>query len=236
MHYRGEQIAERLNAEGFRPPKRSPVFTPNAVTDLLRALGIQRSRTPARRNRPVLDQHEWWLRDLAESLGMSQVTLDSGLRRGRAAGVCTWRPGCTCRPCRPGRGQAAPGPAPGAPRPAQPPPLAEQSGSQHEHRTGRNQRQCRQAAPMTALRLAPPQIQAPQERLPGPVDLLVRGPGAGGPQPYRVRVPLAGQVIDPEPWMRVPSTTGSSPSWSFHASRCASRWCILPQAIASAVP
>ena len=80
------QIAERLNAEGFRPPKRSPVFTPNAVTDLLRALGIQRSRTPARRNRPVLDQHEWWLRDLAENLGMSQVTLDSWVRRGWAAG------------------------------------------------------------------------------------------------------------------------------------------------------
>jgi DNA invertase Pin-like site-specific DNA recombinase len=80
------QIAERLNAEGFRPPKRSPVFTPNAVTDLLRALGIQRSRTPARRNRPVLDQHEWWLRDLAAHLGMSQVTLDSWVRRGWAAG------------------------------------------------------------------------------------------------------------------------------------------------------
>jgi hypothetical protein len=46
------QIAERLNAEGFRPPKRSPVFTPNAVSDLLRALGIQRSRNPASRNRP----------------------------------------------------------------------------------------------------------------------------------------------------------------------------------------
>ncbi len=80
------QIAQRLNAEGFRPPKRSPVFTPNAVTDLLRALGIQRSRTPGRRNRPVLDQHEWWLRDLAENLGMSQVTLDSWVRRGWAAG------------------------------------------------------------------------------------------------------------------------------------------------------
>jgi hypothetical protein len=42
-------------------------------------------------------------------------------------------------------------------------------------------------------------IEAAQERLPGPVDLLVRGPGAGGPQPYWVRVPLAGQVIDLEP-------------------------------------
>jgi Recombinase zinc beta ribbon domain/Recombinase len=80
------QIAQRLNADGFRPPKRSPVFTPNAVSDLLRALGIQRSRIPGRRNRPVLDQHEWWLRDLAAYLGMSQVTLDSWVRRGWAAG------------------------------------------------------------------------------------------------------------------------------------------------------
>jgi DNA invertase Pin-like site-specific DNA recombinase len=80
------QIAERLNAGGFRPPKRSPVFTPNAVSDLLRALGIQRSLTPAGRNRPALAPHEWWLRDLAAHLGMSQVTLDSWVRRGWAVG------------------------------------------------------------------------------------------------------------------------------------------------------
>jgi DNA invertase Pin-like site-specific DNA recombinase len=78
------QIAQRLNAEGFRPPKRIDVFTPNAVSDLLRALGIQRSRTPARR--PALAQHEWWLRDLAAHLGMSQITLDSWVRRGWATG------------------------------------------------------------------------------------------------------------------------------------------------------
>jgi hypothetical protein len=80
------QIAGRLNAEGFRPPKRSPVFTPNAVSDLLRALGIHRSRNPASRNRPALDQHEWWLRDLARHLGMPEVTLDHWVRRGWAAG------------------------------------------------------------------------------------------------------------------------------------------------------
>jgi DNA invertase Pin-like site-specific DNA recombinase len=80
------QIAERLNAEGFRPPKRIPAFTPNAVSDLLRALGIQRSHIPARGNRPALAQHEWWLRDLAEHLGMSQVTLDAWVRRGWADG------------------------------------------------------------------------------------------------------------------------------------------------------
>jgi hypothetical protein len=80
------QIAGRLNAEGFRPPKRSPVFTPNAVSDLLRTLGIQRSRNPASRNRPALGQHEWWLRDLAAHLGMPEVTLDHWVRRGWAAG------------------------------------------------------------------------------------------------------------------------------------------------------
>ena len=80
------QIAEHLNAEGFRPPKRSPVFTPNAVSDLLRALGIQRARIPARRNRPALAQHEWWLRDLAAHLGMPEVTLDHWVRRGWATG------------------------------------------------------------------------------------------------------------------------------------------------------
>ena len=80
------QIAEHLNAEGFRPPKRNPVFTPNAVSDLLRSLGIQRSRIPARRNRPALAKHEWWLRDLAAHLGMSEVTLDAWVRRGWATG------------------------------------------------------------------------------------------------------------------------------------------------------
>ena len=84
--YTTAQIAERLNTEGFRPPKRSPAFTANAVSDLLRAVGIQRSRIPARRNRPALAQHEWWLRDLAAHLGMPDVTLDSWVRRGWATG------------------------------------------------------------------------------------------------------------------------------------------------------
>ena len=80
------QIAERLNAEGFRPPKRSPAFTPSSVRDLLRALGIRRSRIPARRNRPALAEHEWWLRDLAAHLGMPEITLDAWVRRGWASG------------------------------------------------------------------------------------------------------------------------------------------------------
>ena len=88
------QIAGRLNAEGFRPPKRIAAFTPSAVSDLLRAVGIQRPHVPASRNRPALAQHEWWLRDLAAHLGMSAVTLDSldPARLGSPA-TCTLRPG-----------------------------------------------------------------------------------------------------------------------------------------------
>jgi hypothetical protein len=40
-------------------------------------------------------------------------------------------------------------------------------------------------------------IEAAQERLPGPVHLLVRG--AGGPQPQRLRVAAAGQAVHLQP-------------------------------------
>ena len=172
------QIAERLDAEGFRPPKRIPAFTPNAVSDLLRALGIQRSRTPARRNRPALARHEWWLRDLAAHLGMPEVTLDHWVRRGWAAGYL--HPQARLRVVRAGPAEVERLRAlHQVPRgPAQPPPLAEQSGSLHEHRTGRNRRQCRPAAAMTALRLARLQVKSAQERLPAPVHI---GCGGAGP-------------------------------------------------------
>jgi hypothetical protein len=52
---------------------------------------------------------------------------------------------------------------------------------------------------MTALRLARLDIEPAQERLPGPGHLFFGDAGAGGPQPYRVRVALAGQVINLEP-------------------------------------
>jgi Recombinase zinc beta ribbon domain/Recombinase len=80
------QIADRLNTEGFRPPKRCTTFTTNAVSDLLRAAGIQRAHIPSRARRPPLAEHEWWLRDLAEHLAMSAITLDSWVRRGWATG------------------------------------------------------------------------------------------------------------------------------------------------------
>ena len=78
------QIADALNAEGLRPPKRSAVFTVNSARELLSALGLTQAGAPARR--PELGEHEWWLRDLAEHLGMSKITLDAWVRRGWADG------------------------------------------------------------------------------------------------------------------------------------------------------
>ena len=164
------QIAGQLNAEGFRPPKRSPVFTPNAVSDLLRALGIQRSRVPASHNRPALDRHEWWLRDLAAHLGMSAVTLDPWVRRGWAAGYL--HPQARLRVVRADpaeverlralhqvpRGQHNRRPW-----------LSNQAALMTTEREG-TERQCRRAAAMTALRLARLQVEAAQERLPAPVQ------------------------------------------------------------------
>lgn len=78
------QIAEALNAEGLRPPKRTAAFTQSSVGDLIATLGLRQARTPARR--PELGEHEWWLRDLAEHIGMSKITLDAWIRRGWADG------------------------------------------------------------------------------------------------------------------------------------------------------
>jgi DNA invertase Pin-like site-specific DNA recombinase len=78
------QIADSLNAEGLRPPKRAAAFTPSSVSHLLSALGLRSNRTPARR--PELGKNEWWLRDLADRLAMPRVTLDSWVRRGWADG------------------------------------------------------------------------------------------------------------------------------------------------------
>jgi hypothetical protein len=133
------QIADRLNAEGLRPPKRSKTFTKNAVGDLLRSLGIQRSRTPARQARPDLDEHEWWLRDLAEHLRMSEVTLDAWVRRGWATGYLHPQAGYgSCTPIPPRSNACAP--CTKSLVAAQPPPLDEQSSRQHERRTGRRDR------------------------------------------------------------------------------------------------
>jgi DNA invertase Pin-like site-specific DNA recombinase len=75
------EIAERLNAEGFRPLKQAKFFKPSIVWRILR----QRSPSPkplAERWRGELQQDEWFVADLVVELGIPKKTLHAWLRRG----------------------------------------------------------------------------------------------------------------------------------------------------------
>jgi hypothetical protein len=78
-----KQIAEQINAEGFRPPKHRQRFSAQSVNDLLRRQGLM--RYPARSGHAPderLGEHEWRLPDLAAALDMPQVTLHTWISRG----------------------------------------------------------------------------------------------------------------------------------------------------------
>jgi len=76
-----DQIAEHLNREGYRPPKRRSSFNGGMIRQLL-------SRRQRTRKRPcvvesyALGDNEWWLADLARHLQMPHPTLYSWMRRG----------------------------------------------------------------------------------------------------------------------------------------------------------
>jgi DNA invertase Pin-like site-specific DNA recombinase len=74
-------IAERRNAEGYRPPKRRERFGAQGVQEILQRLG---ARTKASRLVPArgLGAHEWGLRELAQEIGMPHVTLYNWVGRG----------------------------------------------------------------------------------------------------------------------------------------------------------
>jgi hypothetical protein len=75
------EMARRLNAAGYRPPKRCARFTAPIVQTLLRQLQHRpRCVLPPRHDGPGPD--EWWLVELARTLGMPPVTLYHWLRRG----------------------------------------------------------------------------------------------------------------------------------------------------------
>jgi DNA invertase Pin-like site-specific DNA recombinase len=75
------QIAEQLNQEGWRPPKRCEKFNPGSVCTLMHRLGLTRRSSPSR-DRIILGQDEWWLPDLARELNMPQSTLGRWIHLG----------------------------------------------------------------------------------------------------------------------------------------------------------
>lgn len=78
-------IAARLNAEGWRAPKRKKQFDRPGVRRLLDLLGL-RSRRSIGWPRLEIAEHEWTRRALAKELDMPAVTLHAWMRRGWVKG------------------------------------------------------------------------------------------------------------------------------------------------------
>jgi hypothetical protein len=72
-------IAERLNAEGFYPPRRCSAFSWPLVQRLLKRQGLTGN---GRSRDELLGQHEWWLPDLARQLKMSHLKLRDWANQG----------------------------------------------------------------------------------------------------------------------------------------------------------
>jgi hypothetical protein len=75
-------IADRLNAEGFRPAKRRETFNSLMVRQMLSRQFRSGPRPRAVTEASPLRAHEWWLTDLARELGMPVPTVHCWLRRG----------------------------------------------------------------------------------------------------------------------------------------------------------
>jgi len=84
LHHRkrtSAQIADQLNREGFRPPKRRETFN----GPMVRVLLSRHARTGKRPNAMeahLLATNEWWFTDLTRHLDLPKPTLYSWLRRG----------------------------------------------------------------------------------------------------------------------------------------------------------
>jgi DNA invertase Pin-like site-specific DNA recombinase len=76
------RIAERLNAEGFRPPKRCRTFTGGMVARLVAKSGRSGPRPRAVEMPGLLVASEWLVSDLARKLDMPQATLHRWIRVG----------------------------------------------------------------------------------------------------------------------------------------------------------
>ena len=74
-------IAERLNAEGWRPAKRRQTFTADMVRSLLVRQGLSASK--ARPRAVAREADEWTLPALAATLAMPPPTLYAWLRKGQ---------------------------------------------------------------------------------------------------------------------------------------------------------
>jgi DNA invertase Pin-like site-specific DNA recombinase len=76
------EIAACLNREGFHPPKRATCFKGSMVTRLLGERGLRGPRPRAMTDPKLLEEHEYWLTDLARRLGIPVATMHKWQRVG----------------------------------------------------------------------------------------------------------------------------------------------------------
>jgi DNA invertase Pin-like site-specific DNA recombinase len=76
-----QQVANALNAEGWRPAKRRATFNASMVTSLLVSKGGARNKRLPKPLPEKLKANEWTLQALADRLSMSRITLHSWVRR-----------------------------------------------------------------------------------------------------------------------------------------------------------
>jgi hypothetical protein len=86
LHQAGQrcpQIAEQLNAEGWRPAKRRATFNGPMVANLLGREGVRAGISPTKPAPwPERREQEWSLPELSHALAMPSVTLFSWLKKG----------------------------------------------------------------------------------------------------------------------------------------------------------
>lgn len=90
MHTQGctaLEMAETLNAEGWKPPKRRDTYNTSMVLDLLARQGI-RIGSPKQQHTADIrrEANEWTMQELAQQLHMPGVTLYAWLRKGKIKG------------------------------------------------------------------------------------------------------------------------------------------------------
>lgn len=81
-----QQIADLLNAEGWKPPKRRPTFNGPMISPLLSRICRTTYRAGGHPEGVRLKAHEYWLPDLARKLDMPFVTVYNWLKRGWISG------------------------------------------------------------------------------------------------------------------------------------------------------
>jgi DNA invertase Pin-like site-specific DNA recombinase len=89
LHRAGQtsrEIAEALNREGFRPPKRRETYNAAMVRQLLSRQGRSGPRPRAVTDDDPRGDGEWWLSELCRELAMPQPTVHCWVRRGWVRG------------------------------------------------------------------------------------------------------------------------------------------------------